>query len=249
MCHKPIIIEEDAIFIADSHHNSLYQNTLDSIFTELLESKKRQIFLMGDIFDFLVGLVPQSLKDNQHTLELLKQLSLKHQVYYLEGNHDFLLKEIPTFENISYFPLNAQPILCQFNNKNAYLAHGDILLSWHYKIFSKIIRNKFFIIFLNFFSNFLYPKIIYFLQNKNIKKKKQESYFYQNFINFAQMRVEKYQKRISIPNDSYVIEGHFHRGNCIKYQNINYICLPFFACKKKYFIVKCDDNCLTLKES
>ena len=66
-----IIIQENAIFIADAHHHSLYQNTLDSIFKELLESQRRQIFLMGDIFDFLVGYVEQSLKDNQKTLELL----------------------------------------------------------------------------------------------------------------------------------------------------------------------------------
>ncbi|MCI5968673.1 UDP-2,3-diacylglucosamine diphosphatase [Helicobacter sp.] len=249
MCHNlPITIEEGAIFIADSHHNSLYQNTLDSIFTELLKSKKRQIFLMGDIFDFLIGPILQSIKDNQRTLELIEELSLKHTIYYLEGNHDFLLKTIPYFKNIHYFPLNAQPVLCRLNNQNAYLAHGDVFLSWHYKFFSKIIRNQSFIIFLNLFANILYPKIIRFLQSKNIKKKN-NPYTPQNFTQFVQMRIKKYLKKMSIPSNSYIIEGHFHQGNYTKNQDINYIGLPFFACKKKYFIVKCADNCLTLKES
>ncbi|EEO25918.1 UDP-2,3-diacylglucosamine diphosphatase [Helicobacter winghamensis] len=249
MHHNPIIIEKNAIFIADSHHSSFYQNTLDSLFIELLESKKRQIFLMGDIFDFLVGLVPQSIKDNQSTLELLEQLALKHKVYYLEGNHDFLLKTIPYFKNIHCFPLNKQPVLCQFNNKNVYLAHGDIFLSWHYKLFSTIIRNPHLLTFLNLFSKILYSKIIDFLKNKSIKKKRANIYYSQDFAQFAQIRIKKYIRKMSIPSNSYIIEGHFHKGNLAKSQKINYVSLPFFACKKKYFIVKCADNCLTLKES
>lgn len=248
MHHKHITIKENAIFIADSHHNRLYQNTLDSLFIELLNLKKCQIFLMGDIFDFLVGPVTQSIRDNQYTLELLRELSLKHEIYYLEGNHDFLLKTIPYFKNIYYFPISSQPVLCKFNNKNAYLAHGDIFLSWHYKFFSKIIRNKFLIIFLNFFSNILYSKIIDFLQKKSEEKKIGDTYCSSKFMKFAQMRIQKYIYKMSIPSDSYIIEGHFHLGDCMKNQTINYIGLPFFACKKKYFIVKCADNCLTLKE-
>ncbi|TLD85037.1 metallophosphoesterase [Helicobacter sp. MIT 11-5569] len=249
MLHNPpIIIKENAIFIADSHHNNLYQNTLDSIFIELLESKKCQIFLMGDIFDFLVGPVTQSIKDNQHTLELLEKLSLKHEIYYLEGNHDFLLDTIPYFKKIHYFPLSKQPILCSFNGKISYLAHGDVFLGWNYKVFSKIIRNKFLITFLNLFSKILYPKITHFLQNRSIKKKNINQHFAQNFEKFSQERIIKYLSRLPILRDSYIIEGHFHLGITTRSREINYIGLPFFACKKKYFIVKCANDCLILKE-
>lgn len=48
MIQEKFIIQEGAIFIADSHHHSLYQNTLDSAFQELLQFSSRQIFLMGD---------------------------------------------------------------------------------------------------------------------------------------------------------------------------------------------------------
>lgn len=244
-----IIIQENAIFIADAHHHSSYQNTLDSIFKELLESQRRQIFLMGDIFDFLVGYVEQSLKDNQKTLELLEQLSFKHEIYYFEGNHDFLLSQISYFKNIHCIPLKSQPLCCQFNEKEAYLAHGDIFLSWYYKLFTILLRQKYLIVFLNVFSKILYPKIINYLQTKNVKriKKYQDSTF--DFANFTQMRVAKYFNRFPISRDSYIIEGHFHLGKIAKVQNINYIALPFFACKKRYFIVECADNCLSLKES
>ena len=39
---QPISIQQDAIFIADSHHHSLYNNVLDDFLTSLLKSKKRQ---------------------------------------------------------------------------------------------------------------------------------------------------------------------------------------------------------------
>lgn len=247
--HQTIQIQHNAIFIADAHHHSRYQNTLDSTFIKLLESPKRQIFLMGDIFDFLVGPATQSIKDNTYTLGLLEQLSLKHNVYYLEGNHDFLLKTIPYFKYIHYFPLSEQPVLCSFNNKRAYLAHGDVFLSWHYKVFTKIIRNQFFITFLNMFSNILYYKIIHFLQAKNIKKTQDASCFIPDFLTFSKERIAKYIHKLAIPSGSYIIEGHFHQGKMANHQGVNYIGLPFFACKKKYFIVKFADNCLMLKES
>lgn len=245
---KPIIIKEGAVFIADAHHSSLYHNTLDFTFTELLQSQKRQIFLLGDIFDFLVGPVSQSIQDNQKTLRLLEQLACKHEVYYLEGNHDFLLQTLPYFKNIRYFSLKEQPVACLLNNHNAYLAHGDIFLTWHYKIFSKIIRNKRLILFLNLFTAILYPKIIHFLKNKN-DHRRHDSTLEEDFTNFAQLRIKNYHKAISLPKNAYIIEGHFHQGNHAKEQGIHYIGLPFFACKKKYFIVECADSCLMLKES
>lgn len=245
-----ITIQENAIFIADAHHHSLYQNTLDSIFKELLESQRRQIFLMGDIFDFLVGYVEQSLKDNQKTLELLEQLSFKHEIYYFEGNHDFLLSTIPYFKNIHCIPLELQPLCCQFNEKEAYLAHGDIFLSWYYKLFTILLRQKFLIKFLNIFSFFLYPRILQYLQNKNQLKNRSKyaRKYHTNDDKMVLSRIENYIKNLTMPSDSYVIEGHFHWGINARFHCMNYIGLPFFACKKNYFVVEYANYCLSLIE-
>lgn len=40
---------------------------------------------MGDIFDFLVGGVQQTLIENQKTLQLLEKLSFRHEIYYFEA--------------------------------------------------------------------------------------------------------------------------------------------------------------------
>ncbi|WP_416861128.1 UDP-2,3-diacylglucosamine diphosphatase [Helicobacter ganmani] len=250
MIQEKFIIQEGAIFIADSHHHSLYQNTLDSAFQELLQFSSRQIFLMGDIFDFLVGSVQQSLRDNQKTLELLEQLSFKHKIYYFEGNHDFLLSQIPHFKNICYFPLNVQPVCFDFGGKKAYLAHGDIFLNWQYSFYTKMIRQHFFIKFLDFFSFFLYPQILHYLKKKK-KKKKMTKNTNKSLIDgdkLAFLRINKYKKNLNISNDSYIVEGHFHWGKNVKFHQMNYIGLPFFACKKKYFVVEYTNYCLSLIE-
>lgn len=241
-------IQEGAIFIADSHHHSLYQNTLDSVFEMLLQSPSRQIFLMGDIFDFLVGGVKKALQDNQKTLALLEQLSVRHTIYYFEGNHDFLLSKIPYFKNICCFPLSAQPVCFDFGEKKAYLAHGDVFLNWHYTFYTQVIRQQFLINFLDFFSLFLYARILHYLQNKQSLKtqNKQTNQILANNDKLAIWRIESYQKNLAIPMDSYIIEGHFHWGESVKFNGMNYIGLPFFACKKMYFVVEYANYCLSL---
>ncbi|WP_104721978.1 UDP-2,3-diacylglucosamine diphosphatase [Helicobacter mesocricetorum] len=241
MSLNSITIKENAIFIADSHHHSLYRNTLDDFFQSLLPLSKRQIFLMGDIFDFLVGDIAQCLKDNQKTLNILEQLSLKHEIYYLEGNHDFLLHKIPLLKNIHCFSIQSQPICCILNQKKAYLAHGDILLSWHYKLYTALMRQRITIAFLNLFKNFLYPALITHLKAKTLKESPKDS------SHFITQRILDYIKQYDIQQHSYIIEGHFHLNKHIKFHTINYIGLPLFACKKKYFVVEYENNYLSLK--
>lgn len=237
---QPISIQENAIFLADSHHHSLYNNVLDDFFLHLLQTPKRQIFLLGDIFDFLVGEVPKSVADNQKTLEILQKLSLKHEIYYFEGNHDFSLQSLPYFKNIHYYPLKNQPACFLLNNQKAYLAHGDIFLNWHYRCYTNFIRNPFVLTFFNLFDAFLYPKIFRYLQ-----KKKKIKYNYSK--DFIQTRIQKYQENLHAKSPFYIIEGHFHLGKIKQISSINYIGLPLFTCKKTYFIVKFDNYSLSFK--
>lgn len=237
---QPISIQKNAIFIADSHHHSLYNNVLDDFLTSLLQVSKRQIFLMGDIFDFLVGEIPKSIIDNQKTLEILKKLSLKHEIHYFEGNHDFSLQNLSFFQNIYYYPLTMQPICFLFNQQKAYLAHGDIFLNWRYHFYTHLIRNHFVLAFLNNFSSILYPKLLFYLQNK-----KKIKYNYPK--DFIDNRIHKYKENLDIPSNSYIIEGHFHLGKIERLHSINYIGLPLFTCKKTYFIVEFDSYSLSFK--
>ena len=237
----PLKIQENAIFIADSHH-SFYNNSLDDFFNYLLTLSPRQIFLLGDIFDFLVGPVEKSIKDNQNLLEKLEKITKIHCVFYFEGNHDFLLKDLQYFHKIQYFSLQNQPVLFTLNDEKIYLAHGDNFNNLSYKIYTKIIRNQKIITILNLFDRLfpIYNKIIEHLKNKNIK------YNFKNTEFFIKNRIEKYKENTKEYTDFSILEGHFHLGEFLQSQGIKYYGMPCFSCKKKYFIVEFKNNCLSL---
>ena len=88
-------IKQNSIFVADSHFNEKNRELLT--FLEKIESKviiTSQLFLMGDIFDFLSCECKYFIKQNIEVITLLNKLSNDLEIIYLEGNHDFLLASI-----------------------------------------------------------------------------------------------------------------------------------------------------------
>ncbi|MDA3966669.1 MULTISPECIES: UDP-2,3-diacylglucosamine diphosphatase [Helicobacter] len=241
--HHNLEIKPNAIFISDAHSSDDYRDILNAFLKKLMNLNKRQIFFMGDIFDLLIYDIEECIKDNKKTLELLEELSNRHEVYYFEGNHDFLLKDIKYFKNISYFSLQTQPVAFKLGDKKAYLAHGDIFLDWKYNLYTKIIRKPLFIQFLKLFKSFIYPKLKSHLKSKIIETKKVDS------IKFATNRIQKYKNSLDTQVYSYIIEGHFHLGIIENIDKINYIGLPLFYCKKNFFFVELTENyCLSFKQ-
>lgn len=148
-------MKDEAIFIADSHYNKKNQE-----FKIILEKIKNseifcsQIFLMGDNFDFLSNEIKYFKNRNKDIIELLNSLSDSFEIFYLEGNHDYNLSKI--FPNIKVVKRENQPLLLKYEDKKIALSHGDNFINWHYNLYCKIIRNSYFLYFLNFLDmNFL----------------------------------------------------------------------------------------------
>jgi UDP-2,3-diacylglucosamine hydrolase len=220
------IINQDAIFIADAHYNS----TRDELYEILndIKSKKictSQIFLMGDMFDFLSNEIIYFKIQNKIIIKLINELSNDIQIIYFEGNHDFNLKEI--FKNIQVIKRENQNRIFEFNNQKISLAHGDIFTPISYNIYSKIIRNKYFMKFINLIDidYIISKKVDKWLLQKNIYHK------FEDFNTFAQKRIKSYKD-----NYKFIIEGHFHQGNRYK----NYINLASLSENKTY--LKIIDN-------
>lgn len=95
----------------------------------------------------------------------------------------------------------------------------------------------------------MYPKILHYLQNKNKLTKQNEEKNKSSSINdkLAISRIESYQKTNN-SNRFLYYRRHFHWGKSMKFNAMNYIGLPFFACKKKYFVVEYTNYCLSLME-
>jgi len=213
-----MVIKSGAIFIADAHYNKIQEELID--FLQQIKDKKvvcTQLFLMGDIFDFLCDEVDYFQEINYKLVNLIDEISHHIETIYFEGNHDYSLED--TFPKARVIPRKEQPIYTFLNNKKVALAHGDIYTPTGYNIYCAIIRNPYFLNFLNLIdiNNWLSKKVEYKLQKKYLCKKQK------NFEQFAKKRVENYAVDL-------VIEGHYHQ-NFLTEQYIN---LPSFACDKQY---------------
>jgi len=217
-----MIIQDNAIFIADAHYNDkrtqLYK-LLSLLQKETLSCN--QIFLMGDIFDFLSSEIKYFQFINKKVISLINELSLQYEIIYLEGNHDFNLKIL--FPNIKVIPRKNQPIFIENGTQRIALAHGDIFTPFLYNLYTSIIRNHFFMQCINAIdiNNFLSKKVEKKLMMKKICHKQN------NFLEFVNNRRKNYNSLCKV---DLIIEGHFHQG----YQSKNYINLPSLACDNRF---------------
>ena len=220
-------IKSDSIFVADSHFNEKNRELLTLL--QKVESKEivtSQLFLMGDIFDFISGESRYFIKQNYQVIELLNKLSKDIQIVYLEGNHDYNLKSI--FPNINVIKRENQPLLAKLeNNQTISLSHGDNFINWKYDLYCKIIRNTFFLQFMNLIdiNFFISKKIENTLVNKNICHKMN------NFKQIVEKRIKNY-------NTDIVIEGHYHQGDIYNINNKKYVNIPSLCCQKEYVKIK-----------
>ncbi|RXJ83225.1 UDP-2,3-diacylglucosamine diphosphatase [Arcobacter cloacae] len=216
-------IKENAIFVADSHYNKKNKEFL--IFLRKVETKEistTQLFLMGDIFDFISGESRYFVKQNIEVINLLNKLSKDIQIVYLEGNHDYNLKSI--FPNIEVIKREKQPLEAILeNNQTVSLAHGDNFINWKYDLYCSFIRNRFFLKFMNFID------INYFISKKIEKALLGKSICHEmkNFEELILKRVKNYNTKI-------IIEGHYHQGKTFIIDDKEYINIPSLCCQKKY---------------
>lgn len=215
-----INLEIGAIFIADSHYNENRTELLD--FLEELSAP--QLVLMGDIFDFLCGEVDYWIQKNQKLIDLINKLSQTTQIIFLEGNHDYNLEKL--FPEAIIVPRQRQPLIVNVNSKKYALSHGDIFTPFGYNLYTAIIRNSFFLQFVNFIDldYTINKKIDSWLLKKNICSN------IEDFESFAKKRLSLYaQYEVDA-----VVEGHFHQGK--KYKN--YINIPSYeCCSQSYGII------------
>lgn len=222
MPKKDSLIKEKALFIADAHyphHGEAFLTLLNKIKNQSI--KTSQVFLMGDIFDLLFGYNNYIQSFSQEAIKCIQELSKNIEFIYLEGNHDFCLKEI--FPNIKVYSREEQPVHYKLKNQDVYLSHGDLYQTgFGYNLYSKILRNKSTLTLLKPFEK----QII----NHRIEKLKAKK-ICGDFVNYQQ-RFDAI--RSHYPKDALIIEGHFHQAVIYK----NYISLPSLACQGEVGVIE-----------
>lgn len=231
-------VKEGAFFVADAHYAS-YRPLFAKLVEQLMagELKTPQLFLMGDVFDLLMGPIKAFTKMEQDLVTKLQELSQKMEVIYLEGNHDFQLKSI--FPDMVIYPLSAQPIEASFKNQKGFLAHGDWNEGRMYKIYTFIIRNRVILRTLDLLDRLFFHQISRRFRQK-IAEKKLCSEF-QNFETYIRTKF-KGESRY----EGWFIEGHYHQGSRFLIDEMLYHNLEAMACNKSYFVVQSNMNVISL---
>ena len=234
---EQIVIKSGAIFIADSHENENREN-----FWHFLcalkngEIKTPQLFLMGDMFDFLASECEFFVNFYERYVRAIDELGEKMEIYYFEGNHDFNLA--PLFKNVKAYPIGAQPVkFASEYDQSVLIAHGDIFLPFVSKYALRFLRVKIFLKTMNFFDKFLNFRLSKQILNK--LKRKILDYKIPNFKNLAEAKMRRYN---AFYEADVVIEGHYHQGEQYTIGKQKYINIPSFACEQSYFVVEYDQN-------
>jgi len=121
---------------------------------DLLNNPPSQLFLLGDIFDFILIDSKNIICKYEEYIRLINSLSKDIDIYYFEGNHDFGLKNI--FPKVSVFDIKSQPIEFKYRDKSVLLSHGDNYSNFSYTIFTKLLRSKITLFFLKTATPFLF---------------------------------------------------------------------------------------------
>ncbi|MDD2699321.1 MAG: UDP-2,3-diacylglucosamine diphosphatase [Arcobacteraceae bacterium] len=232
MSHNRYEIKDGAIFVADVHFNPNRREFLNFLFdikNSTLEAT--QLFLMGDIFDFLAGEIEYFKNQNKELIELINELSQTLEIFYFEGNHDYNLATL--FPNLKVFKREMQPIIFLWDDKKVALSHGDIFTPFGYNLYTAIIRNHLLLVFLNAIDrdNWLTKKIDFWLRGKNL------SHIFNSFEDFAIRRLGVYKNNIDA---NIFIEGHFHQGRLYEDTELQklYFNLPSFGVEHSYMMIQ-----------
>lgn len=136
---------ESGVFIADAHltvpEKENYRTLLS--FLDCYKGKVDALFIVGDLFDFWVGL-PTVVFSNYVPLlsKLLEWKECGSKIFYTEGNHDFNLGEYFTHELATI--VNPHELTLQINGKHYYITHGDLVHkgNYQYRALRFILRSR-----------------------------------------------------------------------------------------------------------
>jgi len=234
---EQIVVKSGAIFIADSHENENRENFWHFLCAlKSGEIKTPQLFLMGDMFDFLAGECEFFVKFYERYVRAIDELGEKMEIYYFEGNHDFNLARL--FKNVKAYPIGAQPVkFASECGQSVLIAHGDIFLPFVAKYALRFLRVKIFLKTMNFFDKFLNFRLSKRILNK--LKRKILDYKIPNFKNLVEAKMRRYN---AFYEADVVIEGHYHQGEQYTIGKQKYINVPSFACEQSYFVVEYGQN-------
>lgn len=200
------------------------------------------IVLLGDIFDLVVGGHFDWLVRFPKTFKKISEISTNKKIYYIEGNHDFLIKNLfnhPLLQNVSHIDTD---LLLNDGELSIRFSHGDDVEidNESYRTYKRMIKNKF----ISFLANKVVPvSIISKIGNKasheSAKKSRRysmdESYEKSIKEKFRASAMEYYEK---IGDFKILACGHSHVKDHWNEGRFTYVNNGYFLTEKSYAVIE-----------
>lgn len=196
------------IFLADAHLRAPDDDNYRLLlrFLEELRGTTDTLCILGDLFDFRIGLPQLSFAEHEPMLAALARLRASGtRLIYLEGNHDFQLG--PSFAERIGAELHVRPVVVALQGKRVLLCHGDLVnhADWRYRLLYHTVRNQVLL-----WSGRLLPASVI----QRIRQRLQRSSggrYADNTARWDYRRIiSDYASRIRSQRVDAVVLGHFH---------------------------------------
>ena len=201
---------------AEKAEEDIKLSKLFSLF-DLMQSKARKIYILGDLFDFWFEYKHAIPKEHLRVVfRLAAMIESGIEVHYISGNHDFWLGKF--LSNEVGIKIHKDYLETIEDGKKLFMIHGDGLspADWKYRVLKRILRNK--------VNIWLYQKIPpdwgiplakFVSSSSRLHTAGRENRFIKDYEVFA-------REKIKSGYDAVII-GHTHFPQRIKYDNGIYL--------------------------
>ncbi|MFG1494032.1 UDP-2,3-diacylglucosamine diphosphatase [Halobacteriovorax sp. ZH4_bin.1] len=197
-----------------------------------------RIYLLGDIFDLMVGSYQEYEEQYDWFFNRIKEITARGiPIYYIQGNHDFHIEDLLMDNGII---VKTKPFVEIINNQKVLFCHGDEIEieNFSYQVWRGFIRSYPLALISKYVFNYKIVKVIGdYLSHKS--RQRNEKRYGQTQLN-GSIR-DKFRKSAKIASSEYnvdvIICGHSHFQDEFKSDNFSYYNCGYVPVSNKYLLI------------
>ncbi len=208
-----------------------------------------RIYLLGDIFDLMVGSYREYESHYNWFFDRIRELTkCGITVFYIQGNHDFHIEDLMTSNGII---IRTKPFVEIINDKKVLFCHGDEIEieNFNYKVWRAFIRSFPLSLVSKYIFNYKIVKVIGDYLSKKSRHRNEKRYGHTQ-SNLA-IR-DKFRRSAAIAASEYNVDiivcGHSHFQDAYKDIDIEYYNCGYVPVTKKYLKIDSEFEFLELND-
>jgi len=207
-----------------------------------------QVFLLGDIFDLMVGNKPQYVDKYSKFFNKIKELLVSGKIiHYFEGNHDFHVKNLINdwsreIDQADSMFFHKKAIVKKIGDRKILFTHGDDIEidNPSYKIYKTLINNKL----LEFLGDHVVPySFIEWIGHRASKKSRERNkQRYEKTKDDSAMIRDRFREAARRASKKYdvctVVCGHSHVKDNFKEGSLTYLNSGYAPIEQSYIVLE-----------